>query len=90
MDTDHLHALFTRVNDDPDLHARFEAITDEADFDALTAELGYEVTSTDFTGPTDDTELADVAGGERESGRFGRYGRQRCQRDRRRHQHCRR
>ena len=40
----------------------------EAHFDALTAELGYELTYADFTGTGDDTELsdselADVAGG---------------------------
>lgn len=68
MNTDHIHALFTRVNDDPDLQARFKAITTEADFNALVAELDYDVTYADVASTTDDTELteselADVAGG---------------------------
>ncbi len=69
MNTDHVEALFTRVNDDPELQTRFKAITDEADFDALVAELGYDVTYADFAEAASDAELteeqlADVAGGE--------------------------
>jgi len=69
MNTDHIEALFTRVNDDPELQARFKAVADEAEFDALVSELGYELTYADFTEAASDAELteeqlADVAGGE--------------------------
>jgi predicted ribosomally synthesized peptide with nif11-like leader len=69
MNTDHVEALFTRVNDDPELQTRFKAIADETEFNALVSELGYELTYADFTEAASDAELteeqlADVAGGE--------------------------
>jgi predicted ribosomally synthesized peptide with nif11-like leader len=69
MNTDHVEALFTRVNDDPELQTRFKAIADETEFNALVSELGYDITYADFTEAASDAELtedqlADVAGGE--------------------------
>jgi predicted ribosomally synthesized peptide with nif11-like leader len=69
MNTEHVEALFTRVNDDPELQTRFKAVADETEFDALVAELGYGITYADFTEAASDAELtdeqlADVAGGE--------------------------
>ena len=69
METDDIQALFTRVNDDPALQARFKTVTDEGEFDALISELGYDITYADFADATQDvelsdTELAEVAGGE--------------------------
>lgn len=39
METNDVQALFTHVNDDPALQARFKAVTDETEFDALISEL---------------------------------------------------
>ncbi len=69
MEVKDVEALFTRVNDDPELQTRFKAVADETEFDALVAELGYDITYTDFTEAASDAELteeqlADVAGGE--------------------------
>jgi predicted ribosomally synthesized peptide with nif11-like leader len=69
MEVKDVEALFTRVNDDPELQARFKAIAGETEFDALVAELGFELTYADFTEAASDAELteeqlADVAGGE--------------------------
>ena len=69
METDDIQALFTRVNDDPALQARFKTVTDETEFDALISELGYDITYADFAEAAQDvelsdTELAEVAGGE--------------------------
>ncbi len=69
MEVKDVEALFTRVNDDPELQTRFKAVADETEFDALVAELGYDITYADFTEAASDAELtdeqlADVAGGE--------------------------
>jgi predicted ribosomally synthesized peptide with nif11-like leader len=69
MEVKDVEALFTRVNDDPELQTRFKAIADETEFDALVSELGYDITYADFTETASDAELtdeqlADVAGGE--------------------------
>ena len=69
MTNEEVEALFTRVNEDPALQARFKAVADEAEFDALISELGYELTYADFAQAAQDVELsedelANVAGGE--------------------------
>ena len=69
MEVKDVEALFTRVNDDPELQTRFKAIADETEFNALVSELGYDITYADFTEAASDAELtedqlADVAGGE--------------------------
>jgi predicted ribosomally synthesized peptide with nif11-like leader len=69
MEAKDVEALFTRVNDDPELQTRFKAVADETEFDALVAELGYDITYADFAEAASDAELtdeqlADVAGGE--------------------------
>ncbi len=69
LNTEHVEALFTRVNDDPELQTRFKAIADETEFDALVSELGYDLTYADFAEAADnaeltDEQLADIAGGD--------------------------
>ena len=69
MTNEEVEALFTQVNEDPALQARFKAVADEAEFDALICELGYELTYADFAQAAQDVELsedelANVAGGE--------------------------
>ena len=69
MEVKDVEALFTRVNDDPELQTRFKAVADETEFDALVSELGYDITYADFTEAASDAELTDeqlaaTAGGE--------------------------
>ncbi len=59
MEVKDVEALFTRVNDDPELQARFKAIADETEFDALVSELGYGLTYADFTEAASDAELTE-------------------------------
>ena len=68
MDTSNIQRLVDQVNNDVALQARFKAMSDQADFEALVSELGYDLTYADFVEAAQDvelsdTELADVAGG---------------------------
>lgn len=68
MSEEHIAALAQRIAADANLRDRFAAITDEAEFDALCAQLGYDVSMAEITDALagdqlSDQELAGVAGG---------------------------
>lgn len=78
MKIEDVEALFTRVNEEPVLQARFKAVADEAEFDALISELGYELTYADFAEVAQDVELseddlANVAGGNVSGGELATF-----------------
>ena len=68
MSEEHIAALAQRIAADANLRDRFAAIADEAAFDALCAQLGYDVSMAEITDALagdqlSDQELAGVAGG---------------------------
>ena len=66
MDNPDIQRLVEQVNNDVALQARFKAISDKADFEALVSELGYDLTYADFTdAELSESELTEVAGGQR-------------------------